>query len=133
MAGWGRAPDADDNEVEGFTHRVPPLFADFDGDGRQDLLHADPGSGVVLVYRGGERGAEVPVLCVELEQDQTWSAELEAELAKLADGSKWAGVVRRIVHHPGFPVDPRHNSKIKREELKLWATDRLPELAREAA
>jgi acyl-CoA synthetase (AMP-forming)/AMP-acid ligase II len=70
----------------------------------------------------GTRGSEVPVLCVELRAGQTWSSGLEAEILKLADGTRWAGVVKRALVHPGFPTDARHNSKIKAEELKVWAT-----------
>ncbi len=27
--------------------------------------------------------------------------------------------------HPGFPVDIRHNAKIGREQLAVWAAERL--------
>ncbi|MFT7320826.1 MAG: hypothetical protein ACI8SI_002378, partial [Congregibacter sp.] len=31
--------------------------------------------------------------------------------------------IERVLFHPGFPVDTRHNSKIGREKLALWATN----------
>ncbi|MGK0344755.1 MAG: hypothetical protein ACI855_000819 [Myxococcota bacterium] len=27
------------------------------------------------------------------------------------------------IPHPGFPVDARHNSKIRRNDLKVWARE----------
>lgn len=73
----------------------------------------------------GERGAQQPVLCVELEAGQDWSPALGEEILALANGTRWEGVVARVLHSAGFPVDARHNSKIKREELRAWATAQL--------
>jgi acyl-CoA synthetase (AMP-forming)/AMP-acid ligase II len=73
----------------------------------------------------GPRGAERPVLCVELEAGKTWSTALSEELATLAEGTRWASVAPTLVHHPGFPTDARHNSKIRREDLKVWAEGRF--------
>lgn len=33
--------------------------------------------------------------------------------------------IDHILFHPGFPVDVRHNAKIRREELAVWAGSRL--------
>ena len=33
--------------------------------------------------------------------------------------------IEHFLFHPAFPVDPRHNAKIHREELKLWAEREL--------
>ncbi len=73
----------------------------------------------------GPRGAELPVACVELERGERFSARLERELVALADATCLKGVVTRFLPHPGFPVDPRHNSKIKREELAVWAAGKV--------
>jgi len=32
------------------------------------------------------------------------------------------GAINTILYHPGFPVDIRHNAKIFREKLAVWAT-----------
>ncbi|MCB9682681.1 MAG: AMP-binding protein [Alphaproteobacteria bacterium] len=69
----------------------------------------------------GPAGAEVPVLCVELEAGRGWSPGQEKALLALADDTPYAGVVRRVLVHPRFPTDTRHNSKIRREDLKVWA------------
>lgn len=81
----------------------------------------------------GDKGAQLPVLWVELEQDALWSGELAAEIQALADDTRWAGLVERVLHHPGFPTDPRHNSKIKRGELRDQATTRCADLLAAAA
>ncbi len=73
----------------------------------------------------GVHGAERPVLCIELEAGQEWTAGDEAGLLALAEGTRWEGIVTEVLVHPGFPVDPRHNSKIKREVLKVWASEQL--------
>jgi acyl-CoA synthetase (AMP-forming)/AMP-acid ligase II len=77
----------------------------------------------------GAKGAMQPVLWVELEAGESWSDALAAEVLALADGTPLAGVVRVALHHPSFPVDPRHNSKIKRDELREQAAARTPALA----
>ena len=73
----------------------------------------------------GARGLEVPVLLVELEQGQEWSSTMEAELRARLVGTRWEGVVTTMEPYQRFPVDPRHNSKIRREDLKAWAETRF--------
>lgn len=81
----------------------------------------------------GPRGREIPVLCVEMEPGKSWSAEVEAALRKLEEDTRWEGVVQRFLPHGGFPTDARHNSKIRNEDLKLWAEKQCPDLLKEAA
>jgi hypothetical protein len=42
-------------------------------------------------------------------------------------GASVAGTrgIDRFLTHPGFPVDIRHNAKIGREKLAIWAQARL--------
>jgi len=80
-----------------------------------------------------DSGSEQPVLCVEMEPGKTWSPEVEAALVELAKGTPHEGVVQRFLHHTGFPVDPRHNSKIRREDLKVWAEAQCADLLRRAS
>ena len=81
----------------------------------------------------GTAGTEVPVLCVELEPGKQWSPELEAALVALAADTPHAGLVQRFLHNPAFPTDARHNSKIRREDLKPWAEARCADLMRRAS
>jgi acyl-CoA synthetase (AMP-forming)/AMP-acid ligase II len=75
----------------------------------------------------GPRGAQRPVLCVELREpvDPARLAAIEAELATIAASHEMLSDVRTFLFHPGFPVDIRHNAKIGREELAVWAARRL--------
>ena len=45
----------------------------------------------------------------------------------LERGSSFAHTrrIRILLFHPAFPVDIRHNSKIFREKLAVWAARRL--------
>jgi acyl-coenzyme A synthetase/AMP-(fatty) acid ligase len=70
----------------------------------------------------GLRGQEEAVLCVELKPDiRQLSPQDEVELLGRASGTRWRGVVTAVMVHPNFPMDARHNSKIRREDLKTWA------------
>jgi hypothetical protein len=51
---------------------------------------------------------------------------IEAELRHLGEGFVHTAKVAAFLHHPKpFPVDIRHNAKIGREKLALWAAKRL--------
>jgi hypothetical protein len=43
----------------------------------------------------------------------------------LSENTFWAGAVTAAHNHSAFPVDPRHNAKISREALTLWANKHL--------
>jgi acyl-CoA synthetase (AMP-forming)/AMP-acid ligase II len=72
-------------------------------------------------------GANEPVLCVEREKEAVSSSEetLRRELLALGARHAHARAIRTILFHSGFPVDIRHNAKIFREKLALWAARRL--------
>jgi len=81
----------------------------------------------------GAAGKEQPVLCVELEPECAWTPEVEEALVALASQTRFDDLVVRFLHHPSFPTDARHNSKIRREDLKQWATQQCPDLVAKAA
>lgn len=70
----------------------------------------------------GEPGAQQPVLCVELRKRMPRSARarVRAELLVIGGRHVHTARVQRIVFHPRFPVDIRHNAKIGREALARW-------------
>ncbi len=73
---------------------------------------------------GVRRGDDVElVLCVELEPTSRSRnhAELRAELRALGAKQAHTQVIQTFHFHPGFPVDIRHNAKIFREQLAIWA------------
>ena len=65
-----------------------------------------------------------PVLCVELERSASADDTLTAELEGLAAEHEHTRGIETVLYHPGFPVDIRHNAKIGREKLALWAARR---------
>ncbi|MFI9650608.1 fatty acid CoA ligase family protein [Streptomyces sp. NPDC052040] len=83
----------------------------------------------------GPYGEQQPVLCVELAPDtdtSQWPC-IERELHDLGASNPMTKPVTRFLVHPGFPVDVRHNAKIRRELLAGWAEDRLTERLRPTA
>lgn len=72
----------------------------------------------------GEQGQQTPVLCVELKAGigkAQWP-RIEAELRRLGEGHVHTAYVEGFLLHPfPFPVDIRHNAKIGREKLAVWA------------
>lgn len=70
----------------------------------------------------GNAGAQQPVLCVELLARLGRSAQARIRAELLAMGGQYVHTARvqRIVFHPRFPVDIRHNAKIGREALVRW-------------
>ena len=74
----------------------------------------------------GTPGDLKPVLCVELEKDVKADPELvRAELLSFAQDHIHTKSIETILFHPAFPVDIRHNAKIFREKLAVWAAARL--------
>ena len=83
------------------------------------------------VYRtalvGVEReGRTLPVLCVELLKDRPLDrAQIESELRAAGAGNERTRSIDTFLFHADFPVDIRHNAKIFREKLAVWATRQL--------
>jgi acyl-CoA synthetase (AMP-forming)/AMP-acid ligase II len=75
----------------------------------------------------GEPGRQLPVLCVELDKG-TWVDRKKVcrELLAIGHAHIHTHGITAILFHPAFPVDIRHNAKIFREKLALWAARRLP-------
>lgn len=78
----------------------------------------------------GPRGHQRPVLVAETWPDQRprSSADRRAlirELLELAASSELTAPIRDVLLHRSLPVDIRHNSKIFREQLAVWAGNRL--------
>lgn len=71
-------------------------------------------------------GTYVPVLCVERDAEsraanELSEAQLIASLRQLGANFAHTRGIAHFLFHPGFPVDIRHNAKIGREKLALWA------------
>jgi acyl-CoA synthetase (AMP-forming)/AMP-acid ligase II len=79
---------------------------------------------LVGVSRGGE---VIPVICVEPVRPLSRSEENRLKQDLLERGATFPHTARieKVLFHPSFPVDIRHNAKIFREELAVWAARRL--------
>ena len=75
----------------------------------------------------GKEGAQKPVLIVELAKGHKPADRIVQELEKLAAGNELTSSIATFLFHPSFPVDIRHNAKIFREKLAIWAADQLHE------
>lgn len=108
------------------SHTVPPLRPG------QEPIYPLPGEALVLPHPEVERvalvdGRERPVLVVEKRAGSRSRDEILARecLALLHQVPTYAGVTQ-VMFHPALPVDPRHNAKIHREELSVWAKRHRP-------
>jgi olefin beta-lactone synthetase len=87
------------------------------------------------VYRSalvgvGTPGSQVPVFVVEpwpkrFPTNSKQRRQLLQELGELASSHPLTRDVRNILLHRSLPVDIRHNAKIAREKLAVWATSVL--------
>lgn len=140
--GYFRRPEADAlakiADGDGVRHRMGDLGY-FDGQGRlwfcgrksqrvrtaNGELYTIPVEGVFNAHPGVKRSALVgvrgePILCVELEPG-TKTEKLTEELLDLGKRHDFTKGIKKILFHPSFPVDIRHNAKIFREKLTVWA------------
>ncbi|GIU10314.1 MULTISPECIES: olefin beta-lactone synthetase [unclassified Shewanella] len=74
-------------------------------------------------------GKVTPLICIELKQSVacTLSAVLYSELRAIAEQHEQTQGIERFLIHPDFPVDIRHNAKIFREKLAVWAQKQIKE------
>jgi acyl-CoA synthetase (AMP-forming)/AMP-acid ligase II len=81
-------------------------------------------SALVGIERLGER---IPVICVEPSRRLSARDQerIRGDLLERAARFPQTRRIRTILFHPSFPVDIRHNSKIFREKLALWAAGRV--------
>jgi olefin beta-lactone synthetase len=68
-----------------------------------------------------------PVICIELDPGSKGYDRriLSEELMELARKNVLTEAIDTFLFHTGFPVDIRHNSKIFREKLAVWAERKL--------
>ncbi|QJW94006.1 AMP-binding protein [Frigoriglobus tundricola] len=102
-----------------FTDMVEPIFNTVPGVARTAL---------VGVRRSGVMH---PVICVEFDGPITPRAKsgrfsaLEPRLRETGRRGNQTRGITTFLEHPKFPVDVRHNSKIFREKLAVWADEQL--------
>jgi acyl-CoA synthetase (AMP-forming)/AMP-acid ligase II len=101
-----------------FTDMVEPIFNTVPGVARTALV------GVT------RDGVTYPVLCLEFEsghcpQQYIATKQFQDLLNELRYRCPIANAPVALLRHPRFPVDVRHNSKIFRERLAVWADRQL--------
>ncbi|MCU1643518.1 MAG: lys2 [Nocardia sp.] len=92
----------------------------------EQVFNTLPGVVRTALVGVGPRGAQQPVLCVEAEPGAD-TVLLAAQLRTRATEFEVTAPVSTFLFHPKFPVDIRHNAKIGREQLSIWATQQLGE------
>jgi acyl-CoA synthetase (AMP-forming)/AMP-acid ligase II len=85
-----------------------------------------------LVYRTalvgvGNAGEQQAILCVELmdKNDKIQANKIIAELKQIQQQFPHTQAIKQFFIHPAFPVDIRHNAKIFREKLAVWASKKI--------
>mgnify|MGYP002641817300 CR=1 FL=1 len=80
-----------------------------------------------LVGIGGDRQRQRPVIVIEPEPGKMPASPaarlcFTEELVDLARANPLTASIQDLLFHPAFPVDIRHNAKIRREDLAVWAS-----------
>jgi acyl-CoA synthetase (AMP-forming)/AMP-acid ligase II len=101
------------------SERVRTRDGDLCTDHVESLLAGLPGVRRTALVGVGPVGAQRPVLVVEREPGAR-RARVRAAVLEAAGTD-----LRAVLFHRGFPVDARHNSKIRRGVLAAWAARRL--------
>ncbi len=83
-----------------------------------------------LVGAGNERYRQIPVIIIEPQPDHFPVTDegrdrFNQELLELGQASDVTRSIRHFLFNKSFPVDIRHNAKIFREQLAIWATEKV--------
>ena len=100
-----------------YTEQVEPIF------------NAHPDVRRSALVGIGEKGNQRPVVVIE-SLERRKPRKLLEELQALANSHSNTAMLDTFLFHPGLPVDIRHNAKIQRERLAVWAATKLPGGAR---
>jgi acyl-CoA synthetase (AMP-forming)/AMP-acid ligase II len=131
---WHRMGDVgyfDDRGRLWFCGRASQRVATANG-----TLYTIPCEGVFNAHPSISRSALVgvprsatnePVLCVERDPESSplSDEQLRRELLELGAAQPHTRGISTILFHKSFPVDIRHNSKIFREQLAVWAARQM--------
>jgi len=96
----------------GKTHFTDPV---------EGIFNAVPGVFRTALVGVKNNGMMSPVLCVELERGAKPLSVMREALLQRGSQFDPTRTIKTILFHPKFPVDIRHNSKIFREKLAVWA------------
>jgi acyl-CoA synthetase (AMP-forming)/AMP-acid ligase II len=110
------------------NHRVQTLKGDLYTIPVEAVFNRHPKVNRTALVGLGLAPHQRPLLCVEPKSGLTPNevALLFADLKDLAKRYPHCSAVQSFLIHKDFPVDIRHNAKIFREKLKLWAETEWP-------
>lgn len=109
------------------SHRVVTASGTLYTEAVEGVFNAHPEVRRSALVGVGPRGAQRPVVCIELEAGvpvREWP-RIERELRALRSRAECSRAIEVFLRHDGFPVDIRHNAKIGREKLAIWAAGRV--------
>ncbi|EKD35212.1 MAG: hypothetical protein ACD_75C02000G0002 [uncultured bacterium] len=95
------------------------------------IVNEHPGvyrSALVGINGGRANSGKLPVLIIEPKNKKNCRTDDEILLAEVRALARASELTREIDHfliHRGFPVDIRHNAKIFREKLAIWAMKKI--------
>lgn len=117
------------------SHRVVTSEKTYFTEPIEGIFNSHPAvfrSALVGIQRNGRTQ---PVLCVEREESHRKQATeaLTRELLELGQQYEQSRVIDTILYHDAFPVDIRHNSKIFREKLAVWAQSQVNRIQRRSS
>ncbi len=76
--------------------------------------------------KGRDSNSCLPVIVIELHKGkQINRTQVLAEVKKMSESSELTHGIEFFLIHKGFPVDIRHNAKIFREKLAIWAQKKI--------
>jgi acyl-coenzyme A synthetase/AMP-(fatty) acid ligase len=108
------------------AHRVDTMEKSYYSIPCERIFNTHPAikrSALVAVKIGGKT---TPLLCIELHNRSAQKAEnLFAQLHQMADKNNQTMGITLFLIHKNFPMDIRHNAKIYREKLAIWAEKKL--------
>ncbi|MEU3920408.1 fatty acid CoA ligase family protein [Streptomyces sp. NPDC029004] len=109
------------------SHRVRAADGDLHTVRCESVFNTHPDVKRTALVGFGPDAEQRPVLCVELVPgiDHKQWPHIEGELRELGANNPMTKAIADFLPHPAFPVDIRHNAKIRRELLAGWAEDRL--------
>ncbi|MNN40715.1 peptide synthase [compost metagenome] len=102
------------------THRVETATGPLYTEQVEPIFNTVPGVRRTALVGVGAYGSQRPVLCYELLPGAD-AAVVEVQLRELVAARPALVGIGDFLRHPGFPVDIRHNAKIGREKLAVWA------------
>ena len=101
----------------------------------EGVFNAYPGIFRTALVGIGTPGQQIPVLCVEMVDTSKWFSgdmrgdwsfeSIRESLEQIARRYPHTRTIQHFLQHPKFPVDIRHNAKIFREKLAVWAATKV--------